>query len=376
MINQEASIFSNFYDKALKESPLIARAREIVLNQGWNSTAYQIINPGIRRWFSQAEDAVVGFVACNNRRIVAGAPVCSPERLPEVAAEFEQNALQNGEIVCYFCAEARLETVFADAADHTKVLLGAQPVWKPKNWAKIADGHKSLRAQLNRARNKGVAVSEWSIEKAHDNPLLINCLREWLEMKGLPPLHFLVEPNTLRRLYDRRVFVAERETEVVGFVVLSPVPKRNGWLFEQFPHRPGAPNGTVELMIDRAMRVLAADGYTYATLGLSPLSKRASIESLDNPLWLRLLLAWMRKHARRFYNFDGLDAFKAKLQPEKWEPVFAISNERRLSFRTLYAIASAFSENAPVKLFFGGLWRAFLTEIKWLRQSIDKNLSK
>ena len=263
-------------DKEVAEkSPSLAHTRRIILNQGWNSTSYQIINPGIIRWFSKLNDAVVGFVSCHKRRIVAGAPGCRKERLPEVAAEFENDAKRKGERVCYFCAEARLEAVYADSPAHAKILLGAQPVWNPANWAEIVSRHKSLRAQLNRARNKGVKVSEWSSEKACDNPALKKCLDEWLAMKGLPPLHFMVEPNTLSRLFDRRVFVAERGGEVVGFVVLSPVATRNGWLFEQFPHRPGAPNGTVELMIDAAMRALAADGFDYATLGLSPLSARA-----------------------------------------------------------------------------------------------------
>jgi phosphatidylglycerol lysyltransferase len=168
------------------------------------------------------------------------------------------------------------------------------------------------------------------------------------------------------------VFVAARGGEIFGFVLLSPVARRNGWLFEQFIHKPGAPNGTVELMIDTAMRVLAENGYDYATLGLSPLSTRAQVEAFHNPFWLRILLAWLRKHGQRFYNFDGLDAFKAKLQPERWEPVFAISNEPRLSFKTLYAIASAFSGNAPVRLLFGGLWRALKTEIKWFKESVKK----
>ncbi|MDQ6785226.1 MAG: DUF2156 domain-containing protein, partial [Acidobacteriota bacterium] len=338
MNNHKVVSCSSFYDKALEESPLIARTREIVLAFGWNSTSYQLVNPGIQRWFSKADDAVVGFVSSRGRRVVAGAPVCTKERLLEVVAEFEQDARQAGERACYFCAEARLESFYEDTPNHAKILLGAQPVWNPNGWVAIVAGNKSLRAQLNRARNKGVTVTEWSTEKAHDNPALKRCLKEWLSTKGLPPLGFLVEPNTLSRLFDRRVFVAERgEDEVVGFLVLSPVAKRNGWLFEQFPHRPGAPNGTVELMIDAAMRTLAEDGYDYATLGLSPLSKRAQIKPFSNPLWLRILLAWMRKHGQRFYNFDGLDAFKAKLQPERWEPVFAISNEPRISFRTLYA---------------------------------------
>ena len=163
--------------------------------------------------------------------------------------------------------------------------------------------------------------------------------------------------------------------EVVGFVVLSPVAQRNGWLFEQFPHVPSAPNGTVELMIDTAMRAIAADGSEYATLGLSPLSRRISVEGLDNPLWLRLLLAWLRKHGKRFYNFDGLDAFKAKLQPEKWEPVFAVCSEPHVRPRTIYAIAVAFSGNAPIRMVTGGLWKAAAAELRYARRFLSNNRS-
>ena len=58
------------------------------------------------------------------------------------------------------------------------------------------------------------------------------------------------------------------------------------------------------------------------------------------PPWLALTLRWVRAHGRRFYNFDGLDAFKAKLRPEAWEGIYAISAERRFSPRTLHAIAA------------------------------------
>lgn len=352
------------------ENPSLQLTRELILTHGWNSTSYQIINPGIKRWFSEKKDSVIGFVTANRVRVVAGAPVCAKDRLPEIVDEFEKDAAQLNEKVCYVCAEARLESIFLDSTDHAKVLLGAQPVWNPKNWDEIVKKNKSLRAQINRARNKKVLVTEWTSERAKNHPELEKCLHQWLKAKGLPPLHFMVEPETLARLQDRRIFVAEQAEKVVGFVVLSPVSTRNGWLFEQFIHCPKSPNGTVELMIDAAMQTLASDGYEYATLGLSPLSKRATIKPFDNPLWLRLLLAWSRKHGQRFYNFDGLDAFKAKLQPENWEAVFAISNEPRFSFRTLYAIASAFSNNAPIRLFLGGLWKALSMEIGWIKAKI------
>ncbi len=346
-------------------------ARQIVLEYGWNTTCFQILNPGIEHWFSSAGDAVTGFVSANQYRVVGGAPACSFDRLRAVASEFETAARSDGEKVCYFLAEARLESVLSGSPNHSFVLLGAQPVWHPESWDSIVRTNKSLRAQLNRARNKNVTVTEWPIDKATNNGELKACLSAWLESKGLPPLHFMVEPDTLGRLENRRVFVAERSNVVEGFIVLSPVPMRNGWLTEQFPHRPGSPNGTVELMMDAVFRTIAKEGCEYVTLGLSPLSKRAKIEPFDNPLWLRFLLGWMRKHGQRFYNFDGLDRFKSKLSPNYWEPVFAISNEPEFSGSTLYAIGCAFTENHPFRVLAGGLRKAIVAETQnltnWIR---------
>lgn len=344
------------------------RARDLVMRYGWNTTCFQIVNPGIEYWFGEDGGSVVGYVSSGRVRVVAGAPVCTEDKLPRVAAEFEGDAARSGETVCYFGAEARLERVYRDSREHSPVLLGAQPVWRPAEWANVVANNSSIRAQLNRARNKGVVINEWPVRTARNNLRLQECLHLWLESKGLPPLHFVIEPETLDRLENRRVFVAERSGRVEAFLVLSPIPERMGWLTEQFPHRPGAPNGTVELMMDAAIRALADDGCEYVTLGLSPLSRRAKIEPFDNPLWLRFLLAWMRKHGQRFYNFDGLDRFKSKLCPRLWEPVFAISNEPEFSGKTLYAIALAFTENRPFRVLFQGLGKAIAAEAWNFRQ--------
>jgi phosphatidylglycerol lysyltransferase len=347
------------------DSEHFRQARGLVLRYGWNATAYQIINPGIELWFSSICEAVVGFVRAHNTLVVAGAPICARERLADVATEFEQAAWRDGKRVCYFGAEARLESLYRGAATHSTVLLGAQPAWRPPNWLKIVSRRASLRAQLNRARNKAVSVREWSSSQAAGHPALWSCLHEWLATRGLPPMHFLVEPQTLERLVDRRVFVAELKGQIVGFLVASPVPRRNGWLIEQIIRGRGAPNGTAELMIDAAVRTMAEEESEYVTLGLSPLSRRAMISMEENPLWLRWLLSWARAHGRRFYNFDGLDAFKTKFQPEQWEPVFAIFNASHFSPTALYAIAEAFTNGAPIKTVAGALLKAAQTEAGW-----------
>ena len=225
------------------EAPTLetAQARALVLEHGWNATAFQIVNPGFQLWFSRGGDAVAGLVEYAGVWVVAGAPVAAADRLEGVVEELEFDADAAGREVCYFGAEARLEAVGRRSGRHTLVLLGAQPVWDPAGWPERPQKVASLRAQLHRARNKQVEVSEWAPEKAHASAALQGCLAEWLATRGLPPLHFLVEPSTLSRLTARRVFVAMRSGVPVAYLVASPVPARRGWLVEQCVRCRGGP---------------------------------------------------------------------------------------------------------------------------------------
>ena len=300
--------------------------------------------------------------------MVGGAPVCDIANLDSVAAEFVEDARAHGDQVCYFGAGDRLEASYARNPAWSRVLLGAQPAWHPGSWSTAVERRSSLRAQFNRARNKGLTVTEWPAERAENHPALRRCLTQWLATRHLPTLHFLVEPETLSQLHDRRVFVAELGGEVVGFTVLSPVSARNGWLVEQIVRGWSAPNGTAELLVDFAMRAVAESGASYATLGLSPLSERVEVALLSEPLWLRFVLRWVKLHGARFYNFGGLDAFKAKFNPDFWEPIYAIAEGPRFPASALYAIAGAFSGGAPVRLVIKALVRAAGDEIAWLRK--------
>lgn len=344
----------------------IERTRSLVLRHGWNATAYQLVNPGISLWFPPDGEAVIGYVRRHHTRVVAGAPVSGLDRLPQIVDEWEGLSSRAHDKVCYFGAAGRIRELLEGCQGYSTVVLGAQPVWNPQTWAENSVKIPSLRQQFNRARNKGIAVEEWPIERANGNPELYRVLEQWLETRGLPPLHFLVEPETLSLLEGRRVFVASNGRDVVGFLVASPIPVRHGWLTEQFVRGWDAPNGTVELMVDFAVRAMAASGSTYVTMGLVPLSSQGAPKPESNPLWLSGLMRWVRAHGRRFYNFDGLEAFKAKFRPDYWEPIYAISNEERFSFRTLYAIAAAFTTSPPFVAVARGMLRALRQEIRWL----------
>ncbi len=347
------------------------RARGLVLEHGWNSTSYQILNPGIAHWFAPGADCVVGYVRRHRVLVAAGAPVCAAASLDASVAAFEAFARRQGCRVCYVCAEQRLHSLLSPRRTHSAIALGAQPVWEPSEWDAVLLQRRSLRAQLNRARNKGVTVELLGPEEAARSAELRRCLRQWLSTRRLPPLHFLVEPLALEgATADRIVLAARRLGSVVAFLVASPAPARGGFLIEQIARSPMAPNGASELLIDAAMRRIATLGCRYATLGLVALAEVLPDEMRANPWWLRRMMAVARAHANRFYNFRGLLQFRAKLAPAAWEGVFAIATEPRFGLGTLYAMGGAFSGISPVLALAAGAAKAAQQELAWLRASL------
>lgn len=340
------------------------RVRQHILEFGWNSTCYQIVNPGIEHWWTQDGSGLVGFVRSGRLAIVAGAPVCAAEELYAVVQEWEAYAADQGWRVCYFGAEGRLQECLQESSDHSLAVLGSQPEWNPQQFLNAIDSAASLRAQLNRARNKGVAIEEWRAERVHENPAMQTILNEWLNSRGLPVLHFLVESQTLGNPADRRFFVALRENVPIGFVTLCPIPSRRGWLTEQFVRGRQAVNGTIELALYEAVSAIAIDGDEFVTMGIVPIvSSDPSLEVTD-PWWLRWFKWWAKAHYSRFYNFRGLREFKAKFKPPHWQPVVVIVQGPRFTFAHFRAIARAFTVIPPEQAVFKAIVRAVEQEVE------------
>ena len=107
----------------------VTRAREIVVRHGWNSTSYQILNPGIELWFSSDKRAVLGYSRRGTVLVAAGSPVCASEALASVCDEFETFARGEGYGVCYVCAEDRIEPYWRN-----------RPATFPLHWERSRSG--------------------------------------------------------------------------------------------------------------------------------------------------------------------------------------------------------------------------------------------
>jgi phosphatidylglycerol lysyltransferase len=326
------------------------KARAIVLQYGWNSMCYQILNPGMTLWFSKQSIGVIGYVETSTHIIVAGTPITKESDLSDVVSEFTRCAVGKSKIICFFGAQQRISTLLSEIIPSSTIVLGAQPVWTPKEWLHTSIHKRSLRAQILRAANKNIEVKIVRNGISHIEADMRRCLHEWIRSRRLPPMHFLVEPNTIENVRDRILCVAKKDRNIIGYCVASPIPLRNGWLIEHIIRADDAPNGTSELLLHTLITEIEHRKSDFITLGLSPLSPHASV-SHNHPLWLRSSLSIIRSWGKIFYNFEGLDQFKSKYRPSGWEPVYAISTVPKPTLSTLYAIATAFTGISPLAFF-------------------------
>jgi phosphatidylglycerol lysyltransferase len=297
---------------------------------GWNATSFQTLSQEFSYWFTK--DGYVAYAECGGAWVCAGAPIADTERLSQVANAFVDAAAAQGKRASFFAVEQR----FLNATGMSSFLLGEQPVYDPGTWTAHLRRAPSLREQLRRARAKGVHVTTGV--PSGDSHELTRVHEAWLSRHPLPSMGFLTGLDPFSAQRPRRYFVARSNTEsILGFATLSPVYARQGWLFEHLVRAPNAPNGTVELLIDCAMRILAEEGVSWATLGLAPLAG-----DVARPL------RWVRRWAEPFYNFEGLRAFKAKLGPIRWDPVYLAYPRTNNGLTALCDGLTAFARGRPI----------------------------
>ena len=321
---------------------LVTRERvlELLRRHGWNTTSFQVLEPDFSYWFD-GDDACVAYVDTGGAWVVAGGPLAPEERLGEVAQRFTAAARAHGRRAAFFAVEQRL----LDALPLEATPIGELPLWDPRQWSERHRGHRSLREQLRRARAKGVTVTRVD-DPGPVRGELERLIGRWLGSRSMPAMAFLVELHPFVFESERRYYVARVRGEVRGLLVAVPVYLRRGWFFEDVLRDPAAPNGTVEMLVDFAMRDVAGDGAEIVTLGLAPLAGASRAMRL------------VRRAMRGFYNFEGLRAFKAKFRPDAWEPIYLARPRGRTAIGALYDALSAFARGRPFRFAAAAVLRA------------------
>lgn len=110
--------------------------------------------------------------------------------------------------------------------------------------------------------------------------------------------------------------VVRRAGCIIAFATVMTTALKREVTVDLMRFMPDAPACTMEFLFVNLLLALKDEGYESFDLGMAPLS--GLVESPAAPFWHRLGRA-VFEHGERFYNFNGLRAFKSKFQPE-WQP--------------------------------------------------------
>lgn len=323
------------------------RARVAVKNWGVDAMSFVAMETDMLHWFDDAgpdpTGGCVAYVDTGTAWVAATGPLCAARDVAKVSARFVDAARVAGRRACFFGTER------GSIPGFSQVLLGQQPIFRPRTWIEQLPQRRSIREQLRRARAKGVTVRGVTTDEvAPGTPLraeLDALAREWLWSRPMDPMRFLVslEPFVLPQVH--LYLVAELEGRVVALLSAVPIYTRRGWLVEDLVRSSAAPNGTTELLLYGLM-LQVEDSCDLITLGLTPLSGDVSRA-------LRLAGA----AGSSFFDFDGLLAFRRRLAPHHWQSVWMLHPRGTSGFAHLVDGLRAFAGGSLVRFGARSLFR-------------------
>ena len=371
---QSAKTFSKFHVVRPAAKPLLwpaparAQLESWVDRYGINSTSYVLLE-GPKQYFTSPR--VDGFLAYQIRAgvaVIGGDPVCSRGQASELIRDFVD--AMTGRPVGAYQVSPHMREAFQEVG-FNDIQIGKEAIFDLRRFSLAGGLMELVRAATNKARREGVVVSEhrpFALGASSVNHELRAISAEWLRSKGEHEFGFLLGSLALEQRSAKRYFIARSgggAGRIEGFIVCEPIYGRNGYYLDVTRRRVDAVRGTMELLTTEILRLLCAEGYEMASMGLAPLALLDDPDLSGHPR-LTSLMRFIYQRVNNNYDFKLLYRYKAKYHPHAWESRYFCFNRKRLTLRTLYAVIQV--RNA---ITLGSLLRKRPKKVKGLQERLE-----
>jgi lysylphosphatidylglycerol synthetase-like protein (DUF2156 family) len=198
-----------------------------------------------------------------------------------------------------------------------------------------------LRNKISRALRTGLVIREAPYEQWADQIATLDAA--WLRGKGegVKALEFLVGQTGGRHQHLRRLFVAERDGDLIGYVSYSPVfGSRPGWMHDLSRRQPDSPPGVMEAVNKAAIEQFRAESVPWLHFGFTPFT---TLDAPRLPGYSRAFhwfMEFLWEHGEQIYPAQTQLAYKQKWAPNLVTPEY-IAFSRRASLPALVHIFRA-----------------------------------
>ena len=272
-------------------------------------------------FFSRNGRAVIAYRFESDVLLAIGDPIGPVEEFAPLLRDFEAHCREREWSFAFFQARPERLDLYG-ALGWSWLHVGEDPIlWTdrfPLEGGAVGDARRSSR----KAAEAGLVARQFRPGAFDDAAAaeLLDDLRavsqEWLAAHAGGEKTFCMGRFDPRHLPDAWLSVAwnPARRRVEGFTTWEPIPARRGWALDLMRRRHDAAEGTMELLVVRAVETAREHGDAMLSLGLSALAKVGPDEA-GGAAETDRARAFLTQHLGRFYDFKGLFHWKKKFDP-------------------------------------------------------------
>ncbi|QLE56835.1 phosphatidylglycerol lysyltransferase domain-containing protein [Nostoc sp. TCL26-01] len=292
------------------------KAKEIVLQHGCSSLAALTLLNDKSYYFSPSGHSVIAYVPKGRGAIALGDPIGPKEDRQEAIISFQQFCQRNDWYPAFY--QTLPDDIELYQSLGFRVLkIGEEAIVDLKNFTLQGKAGKNFRPAINRLTKLGYQVNFYQPPISHE---LLQQLKpvsdEWLKMVQGSEKRFSL--GWFDEAYLRECEIAVVHTpdgQIDAFTNLLPEYQLNESTIDMMRHRQSMENGTMDFLFTSLLQHFQDAGYDSFNFGLSAL---AGVGEKPESQRLEKVLRYLYEHLNRFYNFQGLHAYKEKFHP-RWE---------------------------------------------------------
>ena len=284
-----------------------------------NPSAYFAFNEGNSFFRLPDEPGLIVYRPVGRYLVQFGGPFAPVESCGRLMAGFVAFAAERGAEIVAVQVQGADAPAFLEQG-FTVNQMGASYANELARFTLEGTRFMRLRNKISRALRTGLQIREVPYQDWQEQITELDTA--WLTTKGegAKPLEFLIGElgGEYQRL--RRLFIAEREGRLIGYISYAPVHgTRPGWMHDLSRRVPDAPPGVMEAVNKAAVDVFRSEGVEWLHFGFTPFTSLNAPTFAGYSLAFHWFMTYLWEHGAHIYPAQTQYDYK-----EKWAPTLVL----------------------------------------------------
>ncbi|KAI9663672.1 MAG: hypothetical protein M1821_007162 [Bathelium mastoideum] len=241
---------------------------QLIANYG-DASNTSWLEPRIQVWRDDNTGAAVGFCPMDHFAITVGDPLCHVSQYTKTIAGYLR----------FISKERHLKPLWLLAGPDAEEVLATRFNWRTFSVAaeqrldpstNPAAHEHDVQRKIRHAEKEGVKIHDYPIDSPPSEDLrkkIDGRIQDWLNNRKGKQVH-LTDVHPWQDIEHRQYHTAtDKDGQIVCFVVMAQLSPDHGWQVKFALDLPGAPGGSIEMIVTHALKFIAQNGATNVTFG-------------------------------------------------------------------------------------------------------------